>query len=104
MGMHGLGNLKAQDGLVIEFGPRDLEGVLTPHNDALILWATVTNYEVAQIFIIFGSFINVLFMKALENMEMGVLDLQPMVIPLFGFCRYVVQTTVSLGVRSRSRR
>lgn len=31
-------------GLVIEFNLQDLEGVTTPYNDALVIYATVTNY------------------------------------------------------------
>ncbi|XP_074576197.1 uncharacterized protein LOC141832624 [Curcuma longa] len=31
----------------INFGPQDLEGVTVPHNDALVIRATIVNYDVA---------------------------------------------------------
>lgn len=52
-------------GPVLRFGPQDLEGVITPHNDALVIRATVTYYEVAQVFVDSGSSVNVLFLAAI---------------------------------------
>lgn len=36
---------------MIGFGPSDLEGVMTPHNDALVIRAIVANYDVTRIFV-----------------------------------------------------
>lgn len=47
--------------LVIRFGPSDLKGVMTSHNDALVIQATVVNYDVARVFTDVGSSVNVLF-------------------------------------------
>lgn len=39
--------LEAESGPLIVFGPYDLVGVAVPYNDTLVIWATVTNYDVA---------------------------------------------------------
>lgn len=48
---------------VIGIGPGDFEGVTSPppHNDALIIRATMANYDVVWVFVDVGSSINVLF-------------------------------------------
>lgn len=38
--------LEVESGPVLGFGPDDLEGVTTPHNDALVVQTTMTNYDV----------------------------------------------------------
>lgn len=65
----------APDGPVIDFGPRDLEGVSTPHNDGLIMSAIVTNYEVTWVSIDSDNWINMFFREALKWMAMGMPDL-----------------------------
>lgn len=35
-----------EGGPVISFGPKDIDGVHTPHNDALVIQAKVANYEI----------------------------------------------------------
>ncbi|XP_073024413.1 uncharacterized protein [Primulina eburnea] len=55
---------------VISFGPDDLRGIVAPHNDALVVTATVANYDVARIFIDNGSSMNVLFKSTLDQMKM----------------------------------
>lgn len=45
----------------ISFYPQDLEGVVTPHEDELLIRVVIVNYNVAQIFIDMGSSVNVLF-------------------------------------------
>lgn len=37
----------AQMGPILGFRPRDLEGVAISHNDALVIKATIVNFEVA---------------------------------------------------------
>lgn len=53
---------------LISFGPVDLEGVKTPHENALIIWTTIANYEVAWVFVDSGSFVNILFKEAFDQM------------------------------------
>ncbi|XP_075479435.1 uncharacterized protein LOC142520319 [Primulina tabacum] len=40
---------------VISFGPEDLRRIVAPHNDALVVTATIANYDMARIFIDNGS-------------------------------------------------
>ncbi|XP_075474704.1 uncharacterized protein LOC142505554 [Primulina tabacum] len=54
---------------VISFGPDDLRGIVAPHNDALVVTATVANYDVARIFIDNGSSVNILFKSTLDQMK-----------------------------------
>lgn len=37
----------SQMGLVLGFGPQDLERIVVPHNDALIIRTTVDNFDIA---------------------------------------------------------
>lgn len=55
-----------EDNLVRSFGPADLEGIITPHEDALMIRVTITNYNVARVFVDSGSFVNILFKEALD--------------------------------------
>lgn len=52
---------KLVDDPVINFGLSDLEGVTIPHDDALVVQATITNYKVARVFVDLGSSVNILF-------------------------------------------
>lgn len=58
--------LEVESGPVIGFGLGDLEGVTTPYSNALIIRATMANYDIARIFVDVDSLINVLFWEALE--------------------------------------
>ncbi|XP_073063955.1 uncharacterized protein [Primulina eburnea] len=75
---------------VISFGPEDLRGVVTPHNDALVVTTTIANYDVARIFIDNGSFMNVLFKSTLDQMKMRGFEFEPVSTPLYGFAEHVI--------------
>ncbi|XP_073026686.1 uncharacterized protein [Primulina eburnea] len=72
------------------FGPEDLRGVVTPHNDALVVTITIANYNVARIFIDNGSSVNVLFKSTLDQMKMGGFEFEPVSTPLYGFAEHVI--------------
>ncbi|XP_073275462.1 uncharacterized protein [Primulina huaijiensis] len=55
--------------LVISFEPKDLRGVMAPHNNALVVTSTIANYDMARIFIDNGSFVNMLFNSTLDQMK-----------------------------------
>lgn len=40
-----------EENSVIKFGPIDLERVTIPHGDVLVIRVTITNYEVARVFV-----------------------------------------------------
>lgn len=41
---------------IISFGTINLGDVATPHDDALVVRATIANYDVARVFVESGSF------------------------------------------------
>ncbi|XP_073057218.1 uncharacterized protein [Primulina eburnea] len=75
---------------VISFGPEDLRGVVTSHNDALVVTATIANYDVARIFIDNGSSVNVLFKSTFDQIKMGGFEFEPVSTPLYGFAGHAI--------------
>ncbi|XP_073014535.1 uncharacterized protein [Primulina eburnea] len=75
---------------VISFGPEDLRGIVTRHNDALVVTTTIANYDVARIFIDNGSSVNVLFKSTLDQMKMGGFEFEPVSTPLYGFSGHAI--------------
>ncbi|XP_073037441.1 uncharacterized protein [Primulina eburnea] len=69
---------------VISFGPDDLRGIVAPHNDALVVTATVANYNVTRIFIDNGSSVNILFKSTLDQMKVEGFEFEP-ISTLYGF-------------------
>ncbi|XP_073280645.1 uncharacterized protein [Primulina huaijiensis] len=92
---------------VISFGPEDLRGVVTPHNDVLVVTATIDNYDVAMIFIDNGSSVNVLFKSTLDQMKMKGFEFEPVSTPLYGFAGHAISPLgqivlpLSLGIDPR---
>ncbi|XP_074561110.1 uncharacterized protein LOC141817336 [Curcuma longa] len=70
---------------VIGFGPQDLEGVETPHDNALVIKATIANYEISRVFVDTGSSVNIIFKSAFDQMQIDLDDLEPMATSLYGF-------------------
>ncbi|XP_073061831.1 uncharacterized protein [Primulina eburnea] len=93
---------------VISFGPEDLRGIVTPHNDALVVTSTIANYDVARIFIDNGSSVNVLFKSTLDQMKMGGFEFEPVSTPLYVFAEHVIlplgQIVLPLSLGTDSRR
>ncbi|XP_073064085.1 uncharacterized protein [Primulina eburnea] len=75
---------------VISFEPEDLRGVVTPHSDALVVTATIANYDVARIFIDNGSSVNVLFKSMLDQMKVEGFEFEPVSTPLYGFAEHAI--------------
>ncbi|XP_074569642.1 uncharacterized protein LOC141826298 [Curcuma longa] len=75
----------------IYFGPQDLEGVATPHDDALVIRATIANYDVARVFVDTGSSVNVLYKDAFDRMQIDGDELHPMATSLFGFSGHEIR-------------
>ncbi|XP_074579125.1 uncharacterized protein LOC141835651 [Curcuma longa] len=73
------------DGPIIGFGPQDLEGVETPHDDALVIKATIANYDISRVFVDTGSSVNIIFKSAFNQMQIDLDDLEPMATSLYGF-------------------
>ncbi|XP_073017915.1 uncharacterized protein [Primulina eburnea] len=75
---------------VISFGSEDLRGVVTPHNDDLVVTTTIANYDVARIFIDNESSVNVLFKSTLDQMKMGGFEFELVSTPLYGFVEHAI--------------
>ncbi|XP_042423390.1 uncharacterized protein LOC122011007 [Zingiber officinale] len=54
------------EGPEINFGPKDLEGIEIPHDDALIIKAVIANYIIRRTFIDTGSSVNIIFKQAFD--------------------------------------
>ncbi|CAA0834278.1 Unknown protein, partial [Striga hermonthica] len=73
-----------KNGPVMNFGPADMGEVERPHNDALMITAQISGYEVQRIFVDTGSSVNVIFYNCLKRMELYI-ELSPLHTSLFGF-------------------
>lgn len=76
---------------IISFGPTDLEDVATPHNNMLMVQATIDNFYVTRIFVDSGSFINILFKEAFDQIQIDPAELRPMCTSLFVFLGHEVK-------------
>ena len=74
---------------MIQFGPHDMEGLQAPHNDALVITATIAKFDVARIMVDTGSSVDVLFYEAYKKMNLDI-TLQLVDTALFDFGRGVV--------------
>ncbi|XP_074561116.1 uncharacterized protein LOC141817345, partial [Curcuma longa] len=76
---------------VIFFGPQDLDGVEAPHDDALVIRATVANYDIGRVFVDTGSSVNVLFANTFQQMDINEDSLTSLTTPLYRFTGNEVQ-------------
>ncbi|PIN23090.1 hypothetical protein CDL12_04191 [Handroanthus impetiginosus] len=65
---------------IIQFSSVDLEGVDCPHQDALVITITVANYDVARVFVDYGS-----------SMDLGPVKMEPVQTALVDFAGESVQ-------------
>ncbi|XP_073049633.1 uncharacterized protein [Primulina eburnea] len=75
---------------VISFGPEELRGIMAPHNDALVVTATIANCDVAKIFVDNGSSVNVLFKSTLDQMKVEGFEFEPVSTPLYGIAGHAI--------------
>ncbi|XP_074577627.1 uncharacterized protein LOC141834083 [Curcuma longa] len=89
--VYGVSRGRPTEGPIIGFRPQDLEGIEVPHDDALVIRATIANYDIARVFVDTGSLVNIIFKRAFDQMQIDEADLQPMATSLFGFTGNEVQ-------------
>ncbi|XP_073132801.1 uncharacterized protein [Henckelia pumila] len=78
-------------GLTLYFWPEDMKGVISNHNDSLVIRAMVANYDLARIFVDLGSSVNVLFQEAINQMDLGQYKMEPVVTSQFGFTGHTIR-------------
>ncbi|GFS40090.1 hypothetical protein Acr_00g0066660 [Actinidia rufa] len=69
----------------ITFTNDDLKGLHLSHDDALVISATIANFNVQRIFIDNGSFTDILFISAFDKIKIGRDKLHPFHTSLVGF-------------------
>lgn len=70
---------------VFSFSDKDLQGVDTPHDDAIIISAIIANLDVKRILMDSESLSDILFYNAFSHMRLFVDRLKKINIPLYGF-------------------
>ncbi|KAL0378353.1 UNVERIFIED_CONTAM: hypothetical protein Sradi_3140800 [Sesamum radiatum] len=75
----------------ITFSSSDLEKGVPPHNDALVISATVSNFWVKKVLVDTGSAADILFFAAFSQMGIGMDMLTKVNTPLVGFNGSVVE-------------
>jgi hypothetical protein len=69
----------------IVFTNEDLQGIVFPHDDALVVTLLISNYTVHKVLIDTGSLADILFMGTFEKMAIDKGRILPMTAPLVGF-------------------
>ncbi|XP_077229834.1 uncharacterized protein LOC143862648 [Tasmannia lanceolata] len=75
----------------ISFSEADLDGLILPHDDALVVTMLVANWEMKKILVDNGSSADILYYHAFEQMMIGADRLKPANSDLFGFSGEVVK-------------
>ncbi|KAL0461246.1 UNVERIFIED_CONTAM: hypothetical protein Slati_0012200 [Sesamum latifolium] len=79
-----------EDAPIIQFGRAERSGPQTTHNDALVITATIANYEVGRIFIDPESSADIIFGEAYDQMQLGDVSLEKVNTSLYEFAGEVV--------------
>lgn len=79
------------DPLEISFREVDLEGMMYPHDDALVISLVIANFTTRRVLIDNGSSIDILFWDTLTKMSVDHGWLRPSLTPLKGFSSDMVQ-------------
>lgn len=70
---------------VISISDDDLDGILTPQDDPLVIKMIVANYEVNRVLVDNGSLTNILFYEDFQQIKLGDERLKPISTSLYGF-------------------
>lgn len=71
--------------LVISFSDDDLQGIRTPHDDALVILSLIANFKVKRVIVDIGSSADILAMSAFKQLNIGPERLKPYNNDLLGF-------------------
>ncbi|XP_077248743.1 uncharacterized protein LOC143888264 [Tasmannia lanceolata] len=70
---------------IITFSHKDLDGLQTPHDDALVVRLVVANFDIGKILVDTGSSVNVLHLETFEEMTLGQERLGPAEYSIYRF-------------------
>jgi hypothetical protein len=76
--------------VVLSFSEEDAQRVVMPHDDALVVTLTVANHGIHQILVDNGSFADILYWPAFQQMGIDRKRIKPFTSPLVGFGGEVV--------------
>lgn len=76
---------RAKTKVEISLTDEDLEGIHTPHDDAVVVVLQIANCEVKRVLVDNGSSTNILYYDAFEKMGLPLDKLKKMDSPLYGF-------------------
>ncbi|PIN21723.1 hypothetical protein CDL12_05578 [Handroanthus impetiginosus] len=88
---------------VIQFSSADLERLDCPHQDALVITATIANYDVARVFVDCGSLVDILFLKAFQQMDLGPIKMEPVQTALENPSSHMFPLTLRKGTDAKTR-
>ncbi|KAG8382196.1 hypothetical protein BUALT_Bualt05G0051600 [Buddleja alternifolia] len=101
--------MMVRTGNIITFDDSGLQGLSLPHEDAMVISATIANIEVKVILIDSVSAMDVMFFHTFKEMQIDSSHLVPLNIPLVGFSGEMVHTKcetslpLSLGTKPQRR-
>ncbi|KAL0361486.1 UNVERIFIED_CONTAM: hypothetical protein Sradi_3833100 [Sesamum radiatum] len=78
------------DALLIQFNQEEQNRSRIPGNDALVITALLTNYEIERVFIDLGSLADILFGETYDQIQLGDIPLETVDTSLYGFAGEVV--------------
>lgn len=82
---------KRSENTMITFGEKDEEGILRPHDDALVITMQVANFTTRRILVDNGSSTDILLWEAFVRMRISPDRLRQALMPLKGFTGDIVQ-------------
>lgn len=88
--LHGQPSKKFKPDNTISFSDEDYEGIITPHDDALVITASITDYLVNKV--LMGNRSNILYHRAFAQMDLKGMQMDKCTeAPLYGFWNNPVQ-------------
>ena len=97
--------LSGRENIVISFTDDEARRLIHPHMYALVVTLRVANEKVFRILIDTGSFVDILFVSAFHQMNVGGVTTRPIKTPLYGFggervyAEGAIQLPVTFGQR-----
>ncbi|KAL2518364.1 Uncharacterized protein Adt_14611 [Abeliophyllum distichum] len=84
----------------ITFSDEDLNGVICPHDDALVIVADITDFDVKRVLVDNGSIVDVMSWKVFIGLKLSPSKIKPFTTPLHGFGKatVILKGTIELPV------